>query len=67
MPYHLHPNTSSVHRSSHQLTTTFLAYLQCHLKDHFVLKSDVKQWFTTTTTSTTTSSRKVVLIHDFTC
>ena len=45
MPYPPTLTSSSVHHSSHQLTTTFL---RITLKRPFVPNSDVKQRFTTT-------------------
>ena len=56
--------SSSVHHSSHQLTTTFLSYynpgITMSLKRPFVPKSDTKQLFTTTTTTTTTTDVDMV-------
>ena len=43
--------SSSVHHFISSIDYSFFIVLQCHLKDLFVPKSDVKQWFTITTTT----------------
>ena len=48
MPYHLHPHIIICTSLISSIDYNVCILLQCHPKDHFVPKSDVKQWFTTT-------------------